>query len=129
MWFVKNLKKLVSEHVATVNMLKSLKTWTKAIPSYCLITLANIELENDDFKISETLGLFVNTLTADEQYYLQNRKNLQEPIQLQLSKKQKSFSQLLPAYMKSISNVRQFKKKDDLQRLCLIEIRDCKRRG
>ena len=124
MWFVKNLKKLVSEHVATVNMLKSLKTWTKAIPSYCLITLANIELENDDFKISETLGVFINTLTADERYSLHNRKTLRQPIQLQLSKRQKIFSEFFAAYLKCTSNFEHFEEKDDPDTLFVFEIRD-----
>ena len=124
MWFVKILKNLVSEHVATVNMLKSLKTWTKAIPSYCLITLANIELENDSFKISETLGVFVNTLTADERYSLQNRKTLRQPIQLQLSKKQKKFSEFFAAYLQCTSNFEHFEEKDDPDTLCVSEIRD-----
>ena len=34
--------------------------------------------------ISETLGLFVNTLTANDQYSLLNKKNLQQPVRNQL---------------------------------------------
>ena len=45
--------------------------------------------------ISEILGLFVNTLTANDKYFLLNRKNLQEPIRTQLSKKQKLFVNFL----------------------------------
>ena len=33
------------------------------------------------------LGLFVNTLTADDKYSICNTLNLQQPIQMQLSKK------------------------------------------
>ena len=44
--------------------------------------------------ISEILGLFVNTLTANDKYFLLNR-NLQEPIRTQLSKKQKVFVNFL----------------------------------
>ena len=36
--------------------------------------------------ISEILGLFINTLTADEKYYFCNCGNLSLPIQLQLFK-------------------------------------------
>ena len=43
------------------------------------------------FVISEILGLFVNTLTADDRYFFLNFKNLQEPIQVQLSKKKNFF--------------------------------------
>ena len=35
------------------------------------------------------LRLFVNTLTANEKYCLLNRDNLMQPIQMQLSQKQK----------------------------------------
>ena len=91
MWLVKNLKSIISDHLVTVNMLNSLKNCTTALPSYCFITFAKIELENVRVRVSETLGVFVNTLTADDKYSLCNRKNLPQPIQLQLSKKNKFF--------------------------------------
>ena len=37
------------------------------------------------------LRLFVNTLSADEKYFLCNTENLPEPIQMELSKKLKIF--------------------------------------
>ena len=37
------------------------------------------------------LGLFVNTVTADEEYYLVNRDKLTQHIQMALSKNQKNF--------------------------------------
>ena len=40
------------------------------------------------------LGLFVNTLTSDGKYSLVNKANLTQPIQMQLSKKQKTFSEI-----------------------------------
>ena len=83
------LKNLVSEHLTTVNMLNSLKTCIAALLSYCFITLTKIELENIRLSVSEILGVFVYTLTADDMYSLCNRKNLRQPIQLKLSKKQK----------------------------------------
>ena len=43
--------------------------------------------------ICKVLGLFVNTLTADGQYSLLNRDNLLQLLQIQLSHKQKTFSQ------------------------------------
>ena len=39
--------------------------------------------------VSEILGLFVNTLAADDKYSLPNSENLWQPIEMQLSKKQK----------------------------------------
>ena len=72
-------------------MLNSLKTCTTALPSYFFITLAKIELEIIRLTVSEMLGVIVNTLTADDKYSLRNRKNLPQPIQLQLSRKRKFF--------------------------------------
>ena len=57
------------------------------------------------------LGLFFNTLTADEKYSLLYRDNLTQPIQMQLSKKLKSFSELFSAVLNSRLNFELFKKK------------------
>ena len=97
MWVVKCRKGSMSEHLAKVNMLNSLKNCTTALPSYCLITLAKTELKNVGLSLSEMLGVFFNTLIADNKYSLRNRKNLRQPIQLQLFKKQKIFSHFFPA--------------------------------
>ena len=58
--------------------------------------------------IWEILGLFVNTLTADGKYSLCNRENLPQPIQMQLSKKQRTFSELFASFLKSTSNFKHF---------------------
>ena len=42
--------------------------------------------------------LFLNTLTADDKHYLLNRDNLTQPIQMQVSQKQRAFSQFLFAF-------------------------------
>ena len=86
-------------------------------------------LENVRLKKSEILGVFVNTLTADDKYSHCNRKNLPDTIQLQFSKKRKNFSQFCSPYLKSVSNIEDFGKKDGPRRLCIFEIRDCKRSG
>ena len=61
--------------------------------------------------------MFVNTLTADEKHYLLNRDNLTQPIHMQLSQKQKTFSQFslffFFATLKSILNFKHFSRKDD----------------
>ena len=62
---VKCVKSLVSEHLAGIKMLHSLRTCTTALPSYCFSTLAKIEFENVRLNVSEILGVFVNTLLAD----------------------------------------------------------------
>ena len=37
--------------------------------------------------ICEILGLFINTLTADDKYFCQNSENLLKPIEMQVSAK------------------------------------------
>ena len=59
----------------------------------------------------QILGLLVNTLAADEKYPVLNRDNLTIPIQMQLSQKQKTFSQFFAAFLKSSINFKYFVKK------------------
>ena len=49
----------------------------------------------------EMIGVFVNTWTADYKYSIPQCENLQFPIQMQLSEKPKTFSQLFVAFMES----------------------------
>ena len=62
--------------------------------------------------IHKILRLFVNTLTVDDKHYLLNRDNLTEPIQMQLSKKQKTFSEISFAFLNSLLNFKHLPKKD-----------------
>ena len=66
--------------------------------------------------IQKIQSLFVNTLTADDKHYLVNRDILAQRIQMQLSQKQKTFSELFFAFLKSKFNFKQFPKKDDPHR-------------
>ena len=43
--------------------------------------------------ICEIVGLFFNTLVADDKYSLRNSEKLPQPIQMELFKKQKSYSE------------------------------------
>ena len=52
-------------------------------------------------------------MTADDKHYLLNRDNLMPPIQMQLSQKQKTFSEFFFAFLKSILNFKHLPKKDD----------------
>ena len=52
--------------------------------------------------------LLVNTLAADEKYPVLNRDNLTIPIQMQLSKKQETFSDFYAAFLKSRLNFKDF---------------------
>ena len=55
--------------------------------------------------------MFVNILTADDKCSLLNRDNLRQPIQMQLSPKQKTFSQFVSTILKSILKPKHFQKK------------------
>ena len=62
--------------------------------------------------IHKILRLFVNTLTVDDKHYLLNRDNLTQPIQIQLSQKQKTFSPFFFfAILKFILNFKHLSKK------------------
>ena len=50
-------------------------------------------------------------MTVDEKHYLLNRDNLTQPIQIQLSQKQKNFDEFFLAFLKSILNFTHLSKK------------------
>ena len=56
---------------------------------------------------------FSNTLSADRKYSLLKGDNLTEPMQMQLSRKQKTFSQFYAPFLKFSLNFEHFQKKDD----------------
>ena len=70
------------------------------------------------------LRLFVNTLSADEKYSVLNRDSLTQPIQMQLSEKQKTFSWYFFAIFKCSLNFELFQKKDDSNSWCNSEVTD-----
>ena len=63
--------------------------------------------------INKILRPFVNTLAVNDKQYLLNRGNLTQPIQIELSQKQKIFPEFFFAFLKSIFNVKHLPKKDD----------------
>ena len=69
--------------------------------------------------IHKILRPFVNTLAVNDKHYLLNRDNLTRRIQIQLSQKQKTFSQFCFAFLKSIANSKHFQKKDDPHSWCI----------
>ena len=75
------------------------------------------------------LRLFFNTLSAIDKYSLFNRDNLTEPIQMQLSQKQKAFSEHFSTYFKSNLDFDHFQKKDDPHSLFISEATACEKRG
>ena len=68
--------------------------------------------------------LFPNTLSADDKYSLFNRGNLMQPIQMQLSRKRKTFCYFFSSFLKSSLNFELFFKKDDPHCSCFSEITD-----
>ena len=81
-----------------------------------LITVNVVPLEKVFLVIHKILRLFVNTWTVNDKHYLLNRDNLTQPIQIQLSQKQKTFSEIFFAFLKSILNFKHLRKKDDPHR-------------
>ena len=72
--------------------------------------------------LCKILGLFVNTLTDDGKDSLLYRDNLTQQIQILLSPKQKTFSQLFSEILKSTLNFEHFQKKDDSHSRCSSQI-------
>ena len=70
-----------------------------------------------------------NTLNADSKYLLLNRDNLTQPIQMQLSPKQKTFSEYFCAFLKSSLNFEHFQKKDDSHSWGISKITDSEKHG
>ena len=78
---------------------------------------------------SEILRLFFKKLTEDDRYSGHNRENFPKPIQMQLSKKRKTFSEVFVAFLKSTSSFEYSEEKDELHSLSISENRDSGRRG
>ena len=72
----------------------------------------------------QILGLLVNTLATDEKYPVPNRENLTIPIQMQLSQKQKTFSEFFAEFLKFRLNFEHFDRKDDPHSFAISEITD-----
>ena len=70
------------------------------------------------------LGLLVNTLATDEKYPVLNRENLTILIQMELPQKQKTFSELPAAFLKSRFTFVYFEKEHDPHSFCISEITD-----
>ena len=73
--------------------------------------------------------LFRNTLSVDGKYSPLNRDNLTRPIQMQLSWKQKTFSDFFSAFLKSSLNFEHFQKKDDSHSWGISKITESEKQG
>ena len=73
--------------------------------------------------------LFPNSLSAYGKYSLLNRDILVTPIQMQLYRKQKTFSELFSAFFKSSLNFEHFQTKDNSQSWAVSEIVQSEKQG
>ena len=72
--------------------------------------------------LCKILRLFFSTLTVDHNNSLLNGDNLTQPIQIILSKKQKTFSAFFSPFLKSTLNFENFQKTYDPHSRCISEI-------
>ena len=62
--------------------------------------------------LGEILEMFLNTLSADGKYPIEDWENLPLPFQMQVSEKRKTSCQFFVPFMDSASNFKQFEKKN-----------------
>ena len=62
--------------------------------------------------ICEILRPFINTFTANDKYSVLNKQYLLHPIPMQLTQKQKTFSQFFSAFLKSRLNFEHIQKEE-----------------
>ena len=91
--------------------------------------LRQLSYKNSLLVIWQISRLFPNRLSADGKYSLFNRDNLTQPIQMQLSRKQKTFSQFFCSFLKSTLNFEHSQRKDDSHSWGISEITDSEKHG
>ena len=87
---------------------------TAALLPFLLTNVKEIELQKVSLNEFKVLRLFVNQLTADDKYSLLYCDNLMQPIRIQLSTKQRTFSDLFSLFLKSSLNFGHFEKNMNL---------------
>ena len=75
---------------------------------------------------SEVLAMFVNTMTPDDSILVKIWRISCKKIEMQLSKKEQTFSGFFIAFLKITSNSEYLKKKHEFHSLSISEIFDCK---
>ena len=70
-----------------------------------------MRLNKELVEICKILGLFVNTFTAYDKSSVLNKEYLTHPIHIQLSEKQKTFSEFFSTFFKSTFNFEHIQKK------------------
>ena len=132
-WLDHSLKSAVSQHPLAINMLNGRKPlWNLHQSTFFRIfwsLILKMTWKISPFLNFEMLGVFVNTLTDDENYPFRDYWDLQFRIQMGWSSKPKIFSQFFVAFMESSRNFNNFRKKDDRNSLCISKITHCQRLG
>ena len=100
-----------SQHVKASQILTK-SPWEPFYPVFFIILRA-VELENVPLELDEILGVFVNTLSADDKYPVQDCQNLPLPIPMQFSEKRKTFSECFAKLLECTSNFKHFQRKYD----------------
>ena len=84
--------------------------WQNLYQIYCSLWM-QLTCEKSLLVTCKIWRLFINTLSADGKYSLFNRDNLTQPNQMQLSRKEKSFSDFFSVVLRSSLNFEHFQKK------------------
>ena len=115
-WLDKCLKSCISEDPSTDNIANGSRYCCNLKESTFTIFInhseGNCVGKKSLLVIYKMVRLFVNTLAEDHKDYLLNRDNLTQPIQMQLSQKQKTFSQLFFVFSKCILSFKHIGKTD-----------------
>ena len=91
--------------------------------------LKQLGLKKSLLMICKVLKLFVNAFTVGDKDSLRDRYNLTQPIQMQLSEKEKTLSQFFFQFLKSTLNFKHFPKKEDTHSWCILEIMNSEKRA
>ena len=110
----KCLKSPVLEDLWRDNMVNGPKQWFNLNGSS--FTIFTDYCEGGSWKkslivICKVLRLFIKRPTTNDKFSLLNRDNLMQPIEMDLSQEQETFSQLLCAFFRSTSIFKDFQKK------------------
>ena len=79
--------------------------------------------------IFKVLGLFVNTVTADDKYFLLTRNNLLEDLQMHISRKKNLFLNFFLRFQNLDPTFTISEKKGDPHGRCIFEHTDSEKRG
>ena len=101
-WHAISWKCLLTDWLPMTSILSLIQTWINEYLYHIYWQLSSqLSWKKSLLWTCQILGLLVNTLPANEMYPVLNRDNLMIPIQIQLSEKEKTFSQLSVAFLKS----------------------------